>query len=369
MNLEELKKSQIKFHKISVEIEFNENIKVVIDGKMMTPYEQNISDELYENHKELKFISIDIFEKELAKYIDENTLLMSLKLSRNKQRLKSFIQNTMLSDELFLKLVKMYSWSKEDFFENDNNRDVSAAFIARFYKNIERNHNVQYANTGFFHLVSQTDSSQLLKAISMLEPLKYHPKIKMAIAIKCDDKMQELFFKEKESKILEALSLNKKLNANLIIEFLKDEILGMNVAKNIELSEDIFELCKKYKVALALNETLSLKMQEELLNLNDDEICYALSLNQNINKKILKKLLQSTNEKIKSSIYENNATPVEILELAYENNQNYAEIAKNENTPIKILYQLHLDSKYERFVKTNATFGRHIQQENIGWQV
>jgi len=387
MNLEELKnqsillfgksrafssdefKSQTKFHKISVETEFNENIKVIIDGRMMTPYEQNISDELYEKHEELEFVSIDVFEKELAKYIDENTLLMSLKLSRNKQRLKSFIQNTMLSDELFLKLIKMYSWSKEDFFENDDNRDVSAAFIARFYKNIERNHNVQYANTGFLHLVSQTDSSQLLKAIYMLEPLKYHPKIKMAIAIKCDDEMQELFFKEKEPKILEALALNKKLNANLIIEFLKDEILGMNVAKNIELSEDIFELCKNYKVALALNETLSLKMQEELLNLDDDEICYALSLNQNIDEKILKKLLESTNEKIKSSIYENKATPVEILETAYKNNQNYEEIAKNENTPIEILYQLQLDSKYERFVKTNATFGRHIQQENIGWQV
>ncbi|MCF6340892.1 MAG: hypothetical protein L3J10_09130 [Sulfurimonas sp.] len=361
--------SQIKFHKISIETKFDENVKVVIDGRMMTPYEQNKSYELYKNNKELEFVSIDIFEKELAKYIDENTLLMSLKLSHNKQRLKSFIQNTMLSDEFFLKLIKMYSWIKEDFFENDDNRDVSAAFISRFYENIERNHNVQYATTGFVHLVSQTNDQQLLKAIYMLEPLKYHLKIKMAIALKCETNMQELLFKEKEPKILEALSLNKNLNANFVTEFLKDETLGINVARNIELSENIFKLCKNYKFALALNETLTFKMQEELFNLNDDEVCYALSSNHCIDEKILKKLFQSTNEKIKSSIYENKATPVEILELAYKNNQNYAEIAKNENTPIEILYQLQLDSKYERSVKTNATFGRHIQQENIGWQV
>ncbi len=361
--------SQIKFHKISIETELNENVKVVIDGRMMTPYEQNKSDELYKNNKELEFVSIDIFEKELAKYIDEDTLLMSLKLSRDKQRLKNFIQNSMLSDELFLKLIKMYSWRKEDFFENDDNRDVSAAFISRFYENIERNHNVQYATTGFIHLVSQTNNQQLLKAIYMLEPLKYHLKIKMAIALKSETKMQELLFKEKEPKILEGLSLNKNLNLNFVIEFLKDEALGINVARNIELSEDIFKLCKNYKFALALNETLTFKMQEELFNLNDDEVCYALSLNHYIYEKILKKLLQSTNEKIKSSIYENKATPVDILELAYKNNQNYAEIAKNENTPIEILYQLQLDSRYERSVKTNATFRKHIQKENIGWQI
>ncbi|MCW8895745.1 hypothetical protein [Sulfurimonas sp.] len=365
--------SQLKFHKISVANEFSEDIRVVVDGKMMTPYEQNESDALYEkNSKEFEFIPIDVFEKELAKHIDEDTLLMSLKLSHDKQRLKSFIQNTMLSDELFFKLLKMYSWSGEDFFENDENRDVSAALILRFYENIERNHNVQYATTGILHLVGQTKSPQLLRAISLLEPIKFHPKIECAIAMSlyCDEEMQErLFKKAKSPRVLEALSLNENLKPSLVTEFLKDEELGINVAKSIKLTDELFELCRDKKVGLALNETLTLEMQEELLGLKDEEISYGLSLNDNLHQKILEKLLQSTNKEIISNIYANKATPVEILENAYKNGEYLGELAKNENTPIEILYQLQLDSRYERYVKTNAGFGKHIQQENIGWEV
>ncbi|MCK9473681.1 hypothetical protein [Sulfurimonas sp.] len=365
--------SQLKFHKIEITSELDENVALVVDAKMMTPYEQNRSDALYESHsRSVEFTSIDEVERELAKHIDANTLLMSLKLSRNKERLKSFLQNSMIDDTLFFKLLKMYSWSGEDFFENDDNRDVSAALISRFYENIERNHNVQYATTGILHLIGQTKNRELLKAISLLEPIKFHPKIECAIAMSlyCDEEMQEYFFKNsKNPKILEALSLNKDLKPALAIEFLKDEELGKNVAKSIKLTDELFELCKEQKVALALNETLTPKMQEELLRANDEEVCYALSLNGNLDKKILNSLLQSRDKNILSSIYANKAIPIELLEDAYRNGKYYEELAKNESTPIEILYQLQLDSRYERFVKTNAGFGKHIQQVNIGWEV
>ncbi|MCK9454654.1 MAG: hypothetical protein WCY51_04600 [Sulfurimonas sp.] len=365
--------SQLLFHKVKIAEEFSDEVALVVDGKMMTPYEQNRSEELYQQHSNrVEFATIDVLERELAKYIDANTLLMSLKLSRNKERLKSFIQNGMIDDELFFKLLKMYSWGGEDFFENDDNRDVSAALILRFYENIERNHNVQYATTGILHLVGQTKSRELLKVLSLLEPIKFHPKIESAIAMSlyCDDKMQEHLLKNaKNPAISEALSLNKNLKTALAVEFLKDEELGKNVAKSIKLSDELFELCKEQKVALALNETLTPKMQEELLELGDDEVCYALSLNDNLDKKILNSLLQSRDKNILSSIYANKATPPEVLEDAYKKGKYYEELAKNESTPIEILYQLQLDSRYERFVKTNAEFGRHIQQVNIGWEV
>ncbi|MDQ1245158.1 MAG: hypothetical protein QG565_1499, partial [Campylobacterota bacterium] len=213
MNLEELKnktvllfgksrafssdefESQMRFHKIGIAKEYSEDVAVVVEGKMMTPYEQNASSTLYEQYgAALEFISIDVLEKELAKHIDADTLMMSLKLSHDKERLKSFLKNSMISDALFFRLLNMYKWGGEDFFENDDNRDVSAALILRFYENIEPNHNVQYATTGLMHLVSQTKSTQLLKAISLLEPIKQNPKIQYAIAMSSysDEEMQEL---------------------------------------------------------------------------------------------------------------------------------------------------------------------------------
>jgi len=360
--------SQMKFHKISVVKEFSDEVVLIVDGRMMTPYEQNLSDELYEQ-KKANAISIDVLEKELVASIDKDTLLMSLKLSHDKDRLKSFIQNEMIDDELFFRLMKMYSWGDEDFFENDDNRDVSAAFISRFYENIERNHNVQYATTGFIHLVAQTQNTELLKAISTLKPLQFHPKIKAAIAmsIYCNEDMQRKFFKSGDEKILEALSFNKNLSTLFVKEFLEDEELGANVARSVKVNDELFELLKKYPKSLALNESLTLEMQEKLFAFEDIDINFALALNNNLYVKIINRLIELRSAEIEQAIYENSSTPVEILNKAYEDSSNHMALAKNESTPIEILYQLQLDSRYERAVKTNAGFGKHIQTENIGW--
>ena len=364
--------SQLNYHNILTSKEFSDDIALVIDGKMMTPYEQNESEKLYtEKSNTLEFIEIDVFERELAKKLDEDTLLMSLKLSRDKDRLKSFILNSMISDSFFFKLIKMYDWANDDFFENDDNRDVSAAYISRFYENIERNHNVQYATTGFIHLIKQTKNSLLLENILTLKPIKYNSKMKKQMAVNeyCNEKIFKLLQKDEDYEVKEALSINKNLNEEIIKEFIKDENLGSNIAKNINLKDEYFELLQIYKIALGLNESLSLDMQEKLYESGDIEVRYALALNNKINSSVLNKLLESDNEDIKTALYENSNMPIEVLDKAYKDNIYYEQLAKNESTPIEILYQLQLDSRYERFVKTNAGFGKHIQQENIGWLV
>ena len=369
-SVDELDK-QLKSNYITVLRKFNgEDIDLIVDGAMMTPLETIENEKLYDE-KKYEFIDIDVFEKELASHLNEDTLLMSLKLSKNKDRLKSFILNSMVSDELFFKLLKMYEWGDDDFFESDDNRDVSAAFISRFYENIERNHNVQYAATGFIHLIKQTKNIKVLENILRLKPIKYNPKIKTQMAINeyINNDILELLKKDENSEIKEALSLNKNLNIEIIKEFIKDENLGLNIAKSIKLNDEYFELLQKYKIGLALNESLTLNMQEILLRCKDDEIDYALCLNNSIDIKILNKLLKSKNEIIINALYENNSMPVEILEKAYKNNEYHEQLAKNENTPVDILYQLQLDARYERDVKNNAGFGKHIQQKNIGWLV
>jgi hypothetical protein len=364
--------AQLRFHNISTCRDYSDEVALVVDGKMMTPYEQNESDALYEKHsKELEFVDIDTFEKELAKLIDEDTLLMSLKLSHDKARLKSFIQNATISDALFFKLVKMYKWSSEDFFENDDNRDVSAAFILRFYENIERNHNVQYATTGFLHLVKQTKDSDVLSAIALLEPMKFNPKIESAIAKSpyCSIEMQKRYAKVQKRSTLEALSLNENLFLDIAKEFLKDEKLALNVAKSIKLTEEIYEVFSDFKIGLALNNSLSEDMQKRLLSLDDDEISYALALNNKLHKDVVIQLLDSKNEDVKKAVYENPSTPVEFLQKVYDEKEYYLELSKNSSTPLEILQQLQLDSRYERYVMSNAGFGKYIQQENIGWLV
>jgi hypothetical protein len=239
--------SQMKFHKVSVVSSYSDDVALVVEGKMMTPYEQNASGALYEEYgSALEFVGIDVFEREVARYIDANTLLMSLKLSRNKERLKSFLQNSMIEDTLFFKLLKMYAWGGEDFFENDDNRDVSAAIILRFYKDIERNHNVQYATSGFIHLLAQTDNKELIRAILELEPLQKinsaNTKIKTLIAMRhdCDEAMQMALYTSDEPSVLEALCKNENLSKTLLEKLLKEPEFAPLLARYAKLDDAMF---------------------------------------------------------------------------------------------------------------------------------
>ena len=420
--------SQLKFHGIKLVAQMNESVALVVDGRMMTPYEQNRSDALYEQKTDaLEFVSIDALENELAKHIDADTLLMSLKLSRNKERLKSFIQNPIINDELFFKLLKMYSWGGEDFFENDNNRDVSAAIILRFYKNIERNHNAQYATFGFVHIVSHTDDERLLLAISELEPLQKHlaneanytvlasiltnpdiPKtvlnqfvssanvgLKVLIAKRedCSDEMQKKLYDSMDESIHDALSCAKNLSKNLFLKLVSDDKYAKNLAKNLKLDDDSFGiLLKKYSPELAKNSSLTWEMQALLLSGNY-EVLRNLASNQALDKRAVDLLLSK--DEILCELYKNPAVPQEKLEDAYKNSSNHVSLSYNENTPkylllaladssdievlkglaqnqstpIEVLYQLQLNSKVARAVMENRSFGKYIQRENIGWEV
>jgi hypothetical protein len=388
--------AQLERHGIAMTKEIDEDLRYILEGRMMTPYEQNLSDELYEKG-EYTFLKIDDFEKAMAKEIDDDALLMSLKLSNDKERLKSFLQNSCVSNALFFKLLKMYEWQGEDFFENDDNRDVSAALIGRFYENIERNHNVQYATTGIIHLVSQTQNRELLEAISELEPLQFHPKISILLAQhpQSSQKVLKKLLKSKNEDVLEAMSLNAALDDVMRDALLEHEKYAKNIAKNILLDDALFKRLLSYAQELACNPSLSEAMQKELFLMQDNAVLLALAANTSLSEAIVNMFLNLDDEKITEELYANANLNEALLREAFESEQHHKalsrnpatpqdilqelfalgesevleNLARNENTPIDILYQLQLDRRFERAVKTNAAFGKHVQSENIGWLV
>lgn len=424
--------SQLLHHKITIVKEYSDAVVLSVEGRMMTPYEQNASDDLYEN-KNIKSISIDELERALAEHIDADTLLMSLKLSHDKERLKAFIKNSMISDELFFRLLKMYTWNGEDFFENDDNRDVTAALIGRFYENIERNHNVQYATLGLMHLVGQCKNEKLIEVIASLEPLQKslnaqknsanfaivtaiakHPKtpksvlklfvkkantyVQTLIALRddCDVQMQEQLFMEGNEHVLDALSRNSNLDKKIVRELVSKERFAINLAQTIVLDEELFTLMsEKFAQELAANASLNLTMQEQLFVMSAQDVKISLASNSSAHDAIIEKLSHEPSQKIRLALYENTKTPQNILQTAYANSANHGALAKNpntphkillmmakseepqilealaknESTPVEVLYQLQLDSRFERFVKENTAFGKHIQTQNIGWMV
>ena len=407
---------------------YEEEVFFIVEGRLITPYEQNEFDRLYEAGLKEKFISIDEFEKLLIQNIDEDSLLMSLKLSHDKARVLAYLKNSQINDTLFLKLMKLYDWQNEGFFDTDENRDVTAALISRFYENIERNHNVQYATLGLMHLVQQSNNSDLIEVIAALEPLKkgvlnqslYAIMISIAKNKNTPDSVLKMLLKNGSLEIRDIIASREGLDKNLqnMLFSLSDATLNETLCKNedidvaiaqklqdsypeilaehMRVDDTFFTLLKQLSpIALAKNRTLTCKMQERLLELNDRDVTTALSTNSNlysdvidtifllkddaislsllanplVDEKHLRKAYEE--QKYHLSLAQNPSTPVDILEKlgASKELEVLKALCSNPSTPVSLLYELRLDQRLDRLVSENESFGEYIKTENIGWQI
>lgn len=386
----------LKLHKIERVDTYNEAVALILEGRMMNPYEQTESARLYEAQSS-PIIELSGFEEWLCRSIEPNRLLMSLKLSRNQERLVDFLQNPYITDELYFKLLKLYDWQNEGLFDNDTNRDVTASIIGRFYKDLDRNHNVQYAMSGLAHLIEQYGKAELIETIAELSPIAREIKnptdrslsgVLDAMALHPDT--QESILRLLISERAKLLAHREPLSLEDELLMLKNEavntILSENktlskegsdalehayphlIASNTLLSDDRFNrLSEKYPSYLAANTTLTPTMQQRLYELNDEAVFESLASNPMVESAILEQLVEMGN--YRTPLARNSALSHETLELLYESGDSevLSALASNPSTPIEILYQLSLDQRFERSVKTNSAFGQHIQTHNIGW--
>lgn len=384
----------LTLHNIVLCRQFEEGVQLIIEGRLMNPMEQDESARLYALHA-APIVEIDPLEEWLCRSLEPNRLLMSLKLSRDQERLVDFIQNPYITDELFFKLLKLYDWQGEGLFDNDSNRDVTAALIGRFYEDLARNHNVQYAMSGLAHLVERYGSAELISAIAELSPIARELKspndrslngVLDAIALHGDT----------PEKILRSLMpqraglLARRVPLSLEEELLKDEklhtLLAQNealspqgsalleenygdlIAANIGLDEERFErLLSAYPEALASNPTLSETMQERLIHTQKEGVLRALALNPFLTPKWCSYLYDLGGYSVE--LASNPSLDSEILATLSHSSDPaiLSALASNTATSIEVLYQLSLDRRFERRVKTNPAFGKHIQTHNIGW--
>lgn len=396
LNLEEFD-TLLKLHKITRVGSYTDGVALIIEGRMMNPYEQAESARLYETQS-VPIVELSNVEEWLCRSIEPNRLLMSLKLSRNQERLVDFLQNPYITDELYFKLLKLYDWRCEGLFDNDTNRDVTASIIGRFYIDLDRNHNVQYAMSGLAHLIEQYGNRELIQAIVELSPIaneiKYNQDRSLngvldAIALHPDtqENILRLFLEEravllahreplgledellglKNEEINTILSQNKSLSSKGADQL--EESYPHLIAAHSLLTEERFgRFLENYSVDLGRNLSLSPAMQQRLYALGDDMVSETLASNSITVPEILDDLFESG--KFHSQLAANpSLSPDKLESLAATSSD--AEVllalAANTATPIESLYQLSLDRRFERAVKTNPTFGKHIQTHNIGW--
>jgi hypothetical protein len=109
-----------------------QEIAVTVLSTMLTPLEEETSYELYD--MKIPELRLAQFEEFYTTHIKPNTLMMSMKLSNDQERLKRLLKNSAFADEVYLKLFKMYDWGSDGVYDTDENRDVTISFVDRFYR-------------------------------------------------------------------------------------------------------------------------------------------------------------------------------------------------------------------------------------------
>ena len=382
IDLEELEKYLIQ--KGAVFTDNLEDANMVIKGKY-TPL--TLEDKIYDLSKtKLEVIDIDTLEKEFSLNLDINSLLLAIKISKNQDRLLKLLSNEFFTNEVFIKLLKLYDFKNEDIYDSDENRDVCTKIVERFCSLVETNHNIQYSPIGVYYTALETNEAKLLEVIynmpnysiseknaqedqplSLKEVVALNPNSSktMHLQIIKNNKKNELVFlalndsislmvqkKLYEKNIKEVnLSLIKAGNFDeeLMYEFLKDDFLKKELLKVVKLNIDLFENIYKDLdeisiIYLSSNKTLDSEMIDEIFLKNIDNANINLLKNSNCKSNKIEEFLERKDKIYNIAIAHNESLTMEQYQVLYELNDYDVNIslASNTSSPQDILQNLSL---------------------------
>ena len=358
----------------------DEGIGLVVLGRLLNPVEEAWSDE---REKEgVPAVPLGELERYYAASIDPETLLGSLALFANQERILNLLHNKALPDDLFCDLLRHYDWEGLGPFESDENRDVAGSIVARFYPEIEKNHNIQYSPVGPFLVAASSDNAKLLSAMSEIpdyeitqrsrdawmprslhESLLINPRLPIEVLERflaskdlrkegfaaahpnLPDAWQKKLMERSEGWILEGLARNPNLSPKLHEELLRSENPAVRRAflQSQRLDDATIEEAMQGdegdRWALGSNESLTEDQAMRLAQSGDEVLQKALAANASLGLELYEALEATKRPEVLRALAANPAVAPEILGrlTRMRDKTLYLNLAANPATPVSHL--------------------------------
>lgn len=360
-----------------------QEVALTVLSTMLTPLEEEDSYILY--NAKIPEVRLAQFEAYYTTHIKPNTLMMSLKLSNDQERLKRLLKNSSFSDEVYLKLFKMYDWGNDGVYENDDNRDVTITFVERFFRpdgfrdpamvyspitlsNIARDAKTAEIIDAMLtmpnHEIKQSRKEDLrpknLREIVALNPNISHESIRYLLSfnddriksfLACNNAMrvdaQELIFQKADEVTKRMLTQNDSLDDKLFVELLKSDD---GIVKSLLTFQKITPSRLKYileaklssNVMACMGENSSIdEVVEKLIGI-DRALDYRLASNRRVHTQLLTALYKSYKDEMMLPLSKNPNLAVDLIEQFYmsENVEVIKHLAGNPSTPKALLKAL-----------------------------
>ena len=362
----------LKKHHITMTKYLEEDVVATIEPLNLNPVEEDISNDAYD--RKIPSFSLDEFEKHLSNGINDDELLMAIKLTNDQERVFRLLGNENISEELFVKLLMMYQWNEED---EDNNQDRDTImYTLKRYIDIKPNEaDLHYSYLTLRRLATETTNPKLLLSLIGFQNFEFLIRGKEKVTLRETIARNEYLDKEvitklvsiREKKVNVALACNPVVELSLLQTLLakEDEKINEALATNKNIDDEIFKtlLTKEDKVVQLL--LLSQKINTERLGFVDaqaleSELFATIGANEHLDIEVVDTLITRENETLLCNLAQNRTLSVEQLEAIYAKGlrSTVACLAVNPATPVALLekfYEAYEDDDIRRALAHNPS--------------
>lgn len=389
----------LKKYQASMTLDYEEGLTASIEHSKLNPVEEDISNLAYENT--VPDYKLSALEKIISETMNDDELLMGIKLANDQSRIFRLLGNAQFTDTLFVKLLGLYEWDDEEE-DSREDRDV-IMYTLRRYINIKPNEeDLLYSYLTLRRLATEATDPSLLEVLIRFPNFEFLVRGKEKISLRGtiarneylnstvisklialrDRKVDvalagnpavpvenlEKFLKKDEEAVYKALASNRNINntifeallskSDAVIELLlvwqKIDIERLTLLEKRKLNERLFSL-------LGVNETLENDVIDLLIQSHSQLMLVHLAENPTLTSEVLEKLYSMDLPGTLEKIVKNPATSAEVLEKIYvshkENDDILVSMAYNDSLPLEILEVLYQKNDFEinKGLATNAS--------------
>ncbi len=350
----------LKKHKLTRVKNIENGIVASVEHHHLNPVEEMISENAYA--RKIPAYKLEEFERLISENINDDEILMAIKLTNDQARILRMIENPNISNTLFVKLLEMYKWHTE---EEDNNEDRSVviATLTRYIDVTPAERDQLYSTLTLKRLVREAMDPDLLNALISFPNYEFKQKDKgktslyevIATSKYIDEKVIKRLLSLRNPKVDMYLAANPVLDLEQLNKFAhrEDNAIHEALASNESIDDSLFELLL-YKgdnvIKLLLwYQPISSKRYEMILEkLKDTQLFSELGKNPYIENKIIESLIKSDDIYLLENISANHTVPSYLLEMLYQRklDTTFLPLAAHPNMPAVILkgfYENYLD--------------------------
>jgi len=389
----------LKKFKVFPTREYEEGLAALIEHHSLNPLEEDVSNRVYETG--IPLYKLVDFEKLLSEKINDDELLMGIKLSNDQERILRILGNEHISDTLFVKLLKMYTFSEEEEDDRDD-RDVIMYTLRRYIDIKPNEEDLLYSSLTLKRLAREATDPKLLEVLIQFPNITFLQKGKQKISLResiatnphIDESVIARLLQLRDHGVNICLAANTSTPLKVLQEFAQrdDEKLNQSLASNPAIDEVLFSalltkddtvlellLCyqpvtmQRYTqlteaitnetlfAALGENRTLEHCVAEALTVQNNTAMLVALAGNESLDGALLADIYEKAVEETYPALARNPSAPPAVLEALYRANSDRDEIliglAYNTATPVEILQALYEKEVFEitRGIASNAS--------------